>query len=141
MNEWYAANGGGIEGRYNDKYGDTFIERLKNLPLAMWNGEFGKLPEGTISLSMTDNPISLLMPFSQFSKVSLGLKSLGGASKTTLVTSSFFREIGISGSMSGRWFTPLGPASNWETFLGRWTPFIMTPGLIYEKTKNDDERY
>jgi len=47
----------------------------------------------------------------------------------------FYREIGISGSIGGRWFTPHGPASNWETFFGRWTPFIIDSGLIYDYTK------
>ncbi|MCK9208630.1 MAG: hypothetical protein M0P66_16075 [Salinivirgaceae bacterium] len=52
----------------------------------------------------------------------------------------FYREIGISGSIGGRWFIPHGPASNWETFFGRWTPFIIDSGLIYDYTKNKNEK-
>ncbi|MDP3912941.1 MAG: hypothetical protein Q8R96_04290 [Bacteroidota bacterium] len=118
-----------------DGYGDTFKERLTNFEL--WKQAlFGGIDDpNVIQISMADNPISLVMPFGQLSKVSLGYKTLGGASKMTMVTTAFFKEIGVSGSLGGRWFTPLGPASNWETLLGRWTPFIMESGLIYNYTK------
>ena len=77
---------------------------------------------------MADIPISLFMSFAQFSKVLLGLKTLGRASKTTMVTTTFFKEIRISGSLGGRWFTPFGQVSNWETFLGR---FFSEHGITH----------
>ena len=92
---------------------------------------FGRDDPRVINLSMADNPVSFLIPFGQLPKAMLGFKTTAEASKTTLITTTFFRELGASGSLGGRWFTPLGPASNWETFLGRWTPFFVDPWLAY----------
>ncbi len=143
MGDWKAVANGEHTSIEGDGYGDVFSERVSNPELWKklgYEALFGKDYPNVIKLSMADNPISFLMPFGQFSKASLGLKTLGGASKTTMVTTTFFKEIGASGSLGGRWFTPLGAASNWETFLGRWTPFFMESGLIYDYSKNKDDK-
>ncbi|MGV8090972.1 MAG: hypothetical protein AB2L24_03790 [Mangrovibacterium sp.] len=131
---------GSNEGKYSDEYGDTFLERLKNLPRAMWKGDVGELPEGIISLSMADNPISLLVPFSSISKSTVGIRVVLGGSETTLIPSAFFKDIGISGMYGAKIWTPFGYARSWETLLGRWLGVGTTPLLIYDRFNGNENK-
>ena len=133
-------NGSGTTQQRGDGYGETFGERLKNIPKILWNGMNPPKAPHVIQISLMDNPISLLIPLATLPKAAVGAATVGHASNSTLVTTSFFESLGIRGMYGGSVWTPFGNAHSWQTLFGRWLGVGTTPVLIhnyYDDVKNN----
>jgi|GEM_PF-6885305 len=124
---------------FNYGYGQSFGERFTNSSFWFDQGKqfmFGNDNPDVTSLSLADNPVSHLIPLGQIPKAMIGARTVGNASKVTLVSSAFYSSLGVSGTIGRRIWTPYKSASSWSTLLGRWTPVLMEGGYIVNEVND-----